>query len=76
MSRNEVRTNNHLHFPFQKDGFDLDLTYVTENVIAMSFPSSGSQSMYRNPIGEVARFFKLKHRGKFRIYNLCSKSAV
>ena len=57
----------------QKDGFDLDLTYVTENVIAMSFPSSGSTAIYRNPIGEVARFFKKNHRGKFRIYNLCSK---
>jgi len=58
---------------YQKDGFDLDLTYVTDNVIAMSFPSSGSQSIYRNPISEVVRFFKTKHDGKFRIYNLCSE---
>jgi len=58
---------------YQKDGFDLDLTYVTENVIAMSFPSSGSTAIYRNPIEEVARFFKKNHRGKFRIYNLCSE---
>ncbi|XP_034462667.1 phosphatidylinositol 3,4,5-trisphosphate 3-phosphatase TPTE2-like [Hippoglossus hippoglossus] len=36
---------------YQKDGFDLDLTYVTDRVIAMSFPSSGKQSFYRNPIG-------------------------
>jgi len=58
---------------YQKDGFDLDLTYVTDNVIAMSFPSTGSQSIYRNPINEVVRFFKAKHDGKFRIYNLCSE---
>ncbi|XP_043333734.1 phosphatidylinositol 3,4,5-trisphosphate 3-phosphatase TPTE2-like [Cervus canadensis] len=35
---------------YKKDGFDLDLTYVTERIIAMSFPSSGKQSFYRNPI--------------------------
>uniref|UniRef100_A0AAZ3RV38 Phosphatidylinositol-3,4,5-trisphosphate 3-phosphatase n=1 Tax=Oncorhynchus tshawytscha TaxID=74940 RepID=A0AAZ3RV38_ONCTS len=35
---------------YQKDGFDLDLTYVTDRVIAMSFPSSGKQALYRNPI--------------------------
>jgi hypothetical protein len=26
---------------------------------------------YRNPIGEVVRFFKLRHDGAFRIYNCC-----
>uniref|UniRef100_F6XHE4 Phosphatidylinositol-3,4,5-trisphosphate 3-phosphatase n=1 Tax=Ciona intestinalis TaxID=7719 RepID=F6XHE4_CIOIN len=58
---------------YRKDGFDLDLTYVTDHVIAMSFPSSGRQSLFRNPIGEVSRFFKTKHPDKFRIYNLCSE---
>ncbi|CAM1319655.1 TPTE2 (predicted) [Pycnogonum litorale] len=58
---------------YKKDGFDLDLTYVTEKIIAMSFPSSGRMSMYRNPIKQVAKFFNTKHPDHYRIYNLCSE---
>nr|XP_012634118.1 phosphatidylinositol 3,4,5-trisphosphate 3-phosphatase TPTE2 isoform X3 [Microcebus murinus] len=58
---------------YTRGGFDLDLTYVTEHIIAMSFPSSGKQSWYRNPITEVARFLDSKHQGHYQVYNLCSE---
>nr|XP_039265693.1 phosphatidylinositol 3,4,5-trisphosphate 3-phosphatase TPTE2-like [Styela clava] len=58
---------------YQKDGFDLDLTYVTDRMIAMSFPSSGTTSVFRNPIEEVSRFMKTKHPGNYKLYNLCSE---
>ncbi|XP_054442631.1 phosphatidylinositol 3,4,5-trisphosphate 3-phosphatase TPTE2-like isoform X3 [Pteronotus mesoamericanus] len=60
---------------YKKDGFDLDLTYVTGRIIAMSFPSSGRQSFYRNPIQEVVRFLDTKHRKHYQVYNLCSEKA-
>lgn len=58
---------------YQQDGFDLDLTYVTNRVIATSFPSSGVWSLYRNPIEKVAAFLDTKHRDRYKLYNLCSE---
>uniref|UniRef100_A0A3B1J7E3 Transmembrane phosphatase with tensin homology n=1 Tax=Astyanax mexicanus TaxID=7994 RepID=A0A3B1J7E3_ASTMX len=61
----------------KKDGFDLDLTYVTGwdliMFVAVSFPSPGKQALYRNPIKEAAIFLDTKHPDHYRVYNLCSK---
>lgn len=56
---------------FNKDGFDIDITYVTDRIIAMSVPAVAVEAMYRNPVREVARFFNTKHAAHYRIVNLC-----
>ena len=39
---------------FVENKVSLDLTYITPNIIAMSYPSSGFESLYRNPIDKVS----------------------
>ena len=58
---------------FQEDGFDLDLTYVTDRIIAMGYPSEGMEAGYRNPMGDVQRFFTQRHPSTYKIYNVCSE---
>ena len=59
---------------FRKDGFNLDLTYVTPRVIAMSIPAEGIHKLYRNSADTVARFLGQRHEGQYLVMNLSGLS--
>ena len=52
---------------YRGEGFDLDLTYVTNNLIAMGFPSVGIEGAYRNAASDCRRFLQLKHGVHFKV---------
>ena len=56
---------------YQDSEFDLDMTYITDRVIAMGYPSEGVEALYRNDVKDVIAFFEKKHKGNVKIYNLC-----
>lgn len=51
--------------------FDLDMTYVTKRVIAMGFPSTGCETIYRNSLKDITSLFNKRHDNNVKIYNLC-----
>ena len=56
---------------FQDSDFDLDMSYITEKVIAMGFPSTGFETMYRNSLSDIVKFFRIRHNDDVKVYNLC-----
>ena len=53
------------------EGFNLDLTYITNYVVALGYPAEGLETAIRNSRNDVIRFFKRNHGVNVKIYNLC-----
>ncbi|CDS07514.1 hypothetical protein LRAMOSA01463 [Lichtheimia ramosa] len=52
---------------------NLDLSYVTDRIIAMSYPSTGLEGLYRNSFKDVKRFLDTRHKNHYKVYNLRSE---
>lgn len=55
---------------YNEGGFNLDLTYITPRVVAMSLPAQGIHKLYRNSIDTVAKLLAKNHDRKYLVLNL------
>ncbi|NXB36974.1 TENS3 protein, partial [Eulacestoma nigropectus] len=56
-----------------EEGYELDLTYITERIIAVSFPARCSEETYLHSLQEVTRMLKSKHGDNYLVLNLSEK---
>ncbi|GER45815.1 calcium/lipid-binding (CaLB) phosphatase [Striga asiatica] len=47
-------------------GYDLDMTYITGRLLAMSFPSESMRALYRNPMWQVQSALEMRHHGHYK----------
>ncbi|KAF8970125.1 hypothetical protein BDZ97DRAFT_1725283 [Flammula alnicola] len=50
---------------------ELDLVYVTDQVIIMGYPASGIEGLYRNRREDAIRFLEHRHGKNYWVFNFC-----
>lgn len=48
-------------------GYDLDMSYITDRVLAMSFPAERMRAMYRNPLWQVQSVLEMRHQEHYKV---------
>ena len=61
---------------YQDSRFNLDLSYITNRVIAMGLPGKGFYKLFRNSQDDVIEFFDTYHKSRIKIYNMCNDDFV
>ncbi|KAG5016632.1 hypothetical protein JHK82_022278 [Glycine max] len=49
-------------------GYDLDMSYITDRVLAMSFPAQRMRAMYRNPLWQVKSVLDMRHYDHYKVH--------
>ncbi|KAL0578887.1 Telomerase protein component 1 [Marasmius crinis-equi] len=64
-------SGNKARFKDHKLDVELDLVYLTDQVIIMGYPASGVEGLYRNPREDVKKFLEHRHGKNYWIFNFC-----
>ncbi|XP_065818573.1 tensin-1 isoform X2 [Labrus bergylta] len=56
-----------------EENYELDLVYITERIISVSFPGSVEEQSYTNNLREVASMLRSKHGHNYLLFNLSEK---
>uniref|UniRef100_A0AAQ5X6X1 Tensin 1b n=1 Tax=Amphiprion ocellaris TaxID=80972 RepID=A0AAQ5X6X1_AMPOC len=56
-----------------EENYELDLIYITERIISVSFPSSVEEQSYAANLREVASMLRSKHGHNYLLFNLSEK---
>ncbi|XP_055733829.1 tensin-1-like isoform X3 [Salvelinus fontinalis] len=56
-----------------EENYELDLVYITERIISVSFSSSVEESSYSANLHEVASMLRSKHQDNYLLFNLSEK---
>ncbi|KAK7162377.1 hypothetical protein R3I93_006617 [Phoxinus phoxinus] len=56
-----------------EEGYELDLTYVTERIIAVSFPQDCFEETYLRNLRDVTRMLRSKHADNYLVINLSER---
>uniref|UniRef100_A0A8C1VF25 Tensin 1b n=1 Tax=Cyprinus carpio TaxID=7962 RepID=A0A8C1VF25_CYPCA len=56
-----------------EENYEVDLVYITERIISVSFPSNVEEPSYSDNIKEVATMLRSKHGDNYLLFNLSEK---
>lgn len=48
-------------------GYDLDMSYITPRILAMSFPAERMKAIYRNPMWQVKDVLEMRHKEHYKV---------
>ncbi|XP_075789113.1 tensin-1 isoform X4 [Pelodiscus sinensis] len=56
-----------------EESCELDLVYITERIIAVSYPSAADEQRFRSNLQDVAHMLKCKHGDNYLLFNLSER---
>ncbi|KAF8999075.1 hypothetical protein BDQ17DRAFT_1361279 [Cyathus striatus] len=66
-----IVSGNKARFKDSKLNLELDLVYVTDQIIIMGYPAVGMEGFYRNRREDAKRFLEHRHGKNYWVFNFC-----